>query len=150
MLIRPYQSTDAEACMSLFDSNVPEYFAPAERAEFEQFLQRNAQGCAYQLIEQNGRVVACGGLSIRTDGVAGFCWGMVERSLHRQGFGRQLSLARLQQARQNPNVKHVVLSTSQHTQDFYAQLGFSVTRIVADGHGPGLDAVEMVLVLRED
>lgn len=150
MLIRSYQSTDAEACMSLFDSNVPEYFAPAERAEFEQFLQRNAQGCAYQLIEQNGRVVACGGLSIRTDGVAGFCWGMVERNLQRQGLGRQLSLARLQQARQNPNVKRVVLSTSQHTQAFYAQLGFAVTRVLADGHGPGLDAVEMALVLRED
>lgn len=149
MPIRPYQVADANACLSLFDSNVPEYFAPAERADFEQFLQRDAQGCAYQLIEQDGRVVACGGLSIRPDGVAGFCWGMVERSVHRQGFGRQLSLARLQQARQNPNVKRVELSTSQHTQDFYARLGFSVTRVVVDGHGPGLDAVEMTLMLRE-
>jgi len=149
MLIRPYQSTDAEACMSLFDSNVPDYFAPSERADFESFLQRDAQSCAYQLIEQDGRVVACGGLSIRPDGVAGFCWGMVERSLQRQGLGRQLSLARLQQARQNPNVKRVELSTSQHTQAFYAQLGFGVTRVVVDGPGPGLDAVEMTLMLRE-
>ncbi|WP_312368281.1 GNAT family N-acetyltransferase [Stenotrophomonas sp.] len=150
MPIRPYQVADANACLSLFDSNVPEYFAPAERADFEQFLERDAQSCAYQLIEQDGRVVACGGLSIRPDGVAGFCWGMVERSLQRRGLGRQLSLARLQQARQDPDAKRVELSTSQHTQDFYARLGFTVTRVVADGHGPGLDAVEMVLVLRED
>ncbi|WP_312915416.1 GNAT family N-acetyltransferase [Stenotrophomonas sp.] len=149
MPIRPYQVADANACLSLFDSNVPEYFAPAERADFEQFLERDAQGCAYQLIEQDGRVVACGGLSIRPDGVAGFCWGMVERSLQRRGLGRQLSLARLQQARQNPNAKRVELSTSQHTQDFYARLGFSVTRVVVDGHDPGLDAVEMTLMLRE-
>ena len=150
MPIRPYQPADADACLSLFDSNVPEYFTPAERADFERFLQRDAQGCDYQVIEHDDRVVACGGLAIEADGVAVFCWGMVERSLHRQGFGRQLSLARLQQARQNPNAKRVELSTSQHTQDFYAQLGFSVTRVVANGHGPGLDAVEMVLVLRED
>ncbi len=149
MPIRPYQVADANACLSLFDSNVPEYFAPAERADFEQFLERDAQSCAYQLIEQDGRVVACGGLAIRPDGVAGFCWGMVERSLQRRGLGRQLSLARLQQARQNPNAKRVELSTSQHTQDFYARLGFSVTRVVVDGHGPGLDAVEMTLMLRE-
>ncbi|WP_296247840.1 GNAT family N-acetyltransferase [uncultured Stenotrophomonas sp.] len=150
MSIRLYQPADANACLSLFDSNVPKYFTLAERADFEQFLQRDAQGCDYQLIEHDDRVVACGGLAIRNDGVAVFCWGMVEHSVHRQGFGRQLSLARLQQARQSPNAKRVELSTSQHTQDFYAQLGFSVTRIVANGHGPGLDAVEMVLVLRED
>ncbi|KRG66582.1 acetyltransferase [Stenotrophomonas terrae] len=150
MPIRPYQLADADACLSLFESNVPEYFTLAERADFEQFLRRDAQGCDYQLIEHDDSVVACGGLAIRADGVAVFCWGMVERSLQRRGLGRQLSLARLQQARQNPNVKRIELSTSQHTQDFYARLGFSVTRVVADGHGPGLDAVEMVLVLRND
>lgn len=149
MLIRPYQPADADACLSLFDSNVPEYFTLAERTDFAQFLQRDAQGCDYQLIEHEDRVVACGGLAIRADEVAVFCWGMVERSLQRQGFGKQLSLARLQQARQNPNVKRIELSTSQHTQAFYAQLGFATTRVVVDGHGPGLDAVEMTLVLRE-
>lgn len=149
MLIRPYQLADADACLSVFNSNVPDYFASIERADFAHFLQHDALRCAYQLVECDQQIIACGGLSIRADGVAGFCWGMVERSRHRQGFGTQLSLARLQQARQNANVIRVELSTSQHTRAFYQRLGFQVTRVVSNGHGPGLDAVEMTLALRE-
>lgn len=69
---------------------------------------------------------------------------MVEQALHRQGRGKALALARIAQARAL-GAQRLVLSTSQHTQAFYAALGFAVTRVVADGHGPGLDAVEMVL-----
>lgn len=71
------------------------------------------------------------------------CWGMVQRALHRHGLGRELALARLRQAEADPSIKRITLSTSQHTQGFYAGLGFQVTRIVSNGHGAGIDAVEM-------
>uniref|UniRef100_UPI0039C6A582 GNAT family N-acetyltransferase n=1 Tax=Stenotrophomonas pavanii TaxID=487698 RepID=UPI0039C6A582 len=61
----------------------------------------------------------------------------------RQGLGRELALARLRQAEADPSIKRITLSTSQHTQGFYAGLGFQVTRIVSNGHGAGIDAVEM-------
>ncbi len=64
-------------------------------------------------------------------------------ALHRHGLGRELALARLRQAEADPSIKRIALSTSQHTQGFYAGLGFQVTRIVPDGHGAGIDAVEM-------
>jgi predicted GNAT family N-acyltransferase len=72
---------------------------------------------------------------------------MVERSRHRQGLGRALAVARLYQAEADPSVQRITLSTSQHTQGFYAGLGFQVVRVVADGHGAGIDAVEMQRVL---
>ncbi|HIE4141910.1 TPA: GNAT family N-acetyltransferase, partial [Stenotrophomonas maltophilia] len=50
---------------------------------------------------------------------------------------------RLRQAEADPSIKRIALSTSQHTQGFYAGLGFQVTRVVPDGHGAGIDAVEM-------
>ncbi len=56
--------------------------------------------------------------------------------------GRELALA-LRQAEADPSIKRITLSTSQHTQGFYAGLGFQVTRIVSNGHGAGIDAVEM-------
>ena len=143
MDIRPYRASDLHACLSIFDSNVPTYFAPAERSDFERFLREQATRCAFQVIERAGAPVACGGLSRRDDGSAGFCWGMVDRALHRQGLGRTLALARLQQAERDPAIKRITLSTSQHTEGFYAALGFRVTRVVADGHGPGIDAVDM-------
>ncbi|WP_295570085.1 GNAT family N-acetyltransferase [Stenotrophomonas maltophilia] len=143
MTLRLYRPADASACLSIFDSNVPTYFAPEERSDFERFLCEQATDSAFQVIERDGSIVACGGLLRCGDGSAGFCWGMVERALHRRGIGRELALARLHQAEADPSITRITLSTSQHTQGFYAGLGFEVTRVVADGHGAGIDAVEM-------
>ncbi|HEL2977633.1 TPA: GNAT family N-acetyltransferase [Stenotrophomonas maltophilia] len=143
MSIRRFNHDDTGACLSIFDSNVPTYFAAEERSDFEHFLREQASECAFQVMERDGRVVACGGLSRRGDGSAGFCWGMVQRALHRHGLGRELALARLRQAEADPSIKRITLSTSQHTQGFYSGLGFQVTRVVQDGHGAGIDAVEM-------
>ena len=143
MRTRPYHRNDLAACMAIFDSNLPTYFAPEERPDFESFLRELAEEHAYQVIELDGSVVACGGLSPPTNGTAGFCWGMVEKSRHGQGLGRHLARVRLQQAATDPCVERVALSTSQHTEGFYAALGFRVTQRVTDGHGPGIHAVHM-------
>lgn len=148
MRIRPYHPNDLAACLAIFDSNLPTYFAPTERPDFESFLGDLAEEHAYQVVELDGSIVACGGLSPPVNGTAGFCWGMVQKSRHRQGLGRQLAQARLQQAADDHRVERVALSTSQHTEDFYAALGFRVTRRVKDGHGPGLHAVHMEARLR--
>jgi len=148
MRTRPYHRNDLAACLAIFDSNLPTYFALAERPDFETFLRDLAQEHAYQVIELDGGIVACGGLSPPANGTAGFCWGMVEKSRHRQGLGRQLAQVRLRQAATDPRVERVQLNTSQHTEDFYAALGFRVTQRVVDGHGPGLHAVHMEARLR--
>ena len=143
MSLRVYQPADARACLSIFDSNVPTYLAPEERSDFERFLREQATGCAFQVIERDGNVVACGALAPRRHRRAGFCWGWGPGALHRQGLGRELALARLHQAESDPSIDRIALGTSQHTQGFYAGLGFQVARIVPDGHGAGIDAVEM-------
>jgi len=144
--MRPFQSADVAACLSVFDSNVPTYFGAHERADFARYLQQPEQLANYFVLEDTGRLVACGGLAFDQDGTATFCWGMVDRAFHRKGLGRALALARLAQARAM-GAHRVVLSTSQHTQAFYATLGFTVTGVVVEGHGPGLDAVDMALGL---
>lgn len=77
MTPRPYRCTDVTACLSIFDSNVPTYFAPAERGDFERFLHEHAVPRAFQVIEVESQVVACGGLWHCGDGSASLCWGMV-------------------------------------------------------------------------
>lgn len=142
--IRAFTTADARACLAIFDGNVPGFFGAHERADFSTYLLQCARPADYLVIERNGHVVACGGWAMDDAQTAAFCWGMVAHALHRQGLGRELALARLQQARAR-GAQRVVLSTSQHTCDFYARLGFTVIQVVADGHGPGLDAVEMVM-----
>ena len=142
---RPYRPSDADACLAVFDSNVPVYFAPAERPEFAAFLAE--MPCAYLVGEAaDGGVVACGGwfhAPERGDGTAGLAWGMVRRDWHGRGVGRLLLEARLAGVHAAPGVRTLVISTSQHTERFYARAGFEVTARVADGHAPGIDKVDM-------
>lgn len=145
---RPYSPNDASHCLRVFDSNTPPFFGPHERDGFVGFLQEPQRAQDYVVVERDGQIVACGGLASLDEETAGFVWGMVDQTLHRQGVGKALALARIEQARAMGK-RRVVLNTSQHVQAFYAGLGFAVVNVVADGHGPGLDAVEMVLALSE-
>ncbi|MEG2803839.1 GNAT family N-acetyltransferase [Stenotrophomonas sp.] len=145
-MIRPFQPGDTDDCLAIFDGNVPHYFAPHERTDFSAYLLDPARPSDYQVLVRAGQIVACGGLAVDTPGTAAFCWGMVHRACHRQGLGTQLAVARIARAR-TLGAQRLVLSTSQHTRRFYAALGFAVIAITPDGHGPGLDAVEMALAL---
>lgn len=143
---RNFQPEDAADCLALFDSNTPAFFGIHERKEFADFLSDASRPGSYLVMEHEGRVVACGGLASLDDTTAGFVWGMVDRTMHRHGFGKELALARIEQA-QAMGKRCVKLSTTQHVQAFYAKLGFTPGAVVTDGYGPGLDSVEMVLLL---
>ncbi|MBN6150855.1 GNAT family N-acetyltransferase [Xanthomonas sp. AmX2] len=147
--IRTYSPHHFDACLALFDGNVPAFFNAEERPDFMQFLTHHAAVWHYQVIERAREVVACAGYSISTDGtMASLCWGMVHPKLHRQGLGTMLLLARLEALRLRPDVEQVVLDTSQRTQAFYARFGFVVKQVVPDGYGAGLDRWDMALDLK--
>ncbi|PNY81088.1 GNAT family N-acetyltransferase [Deinococcus koreensis] len=145
--LRPYRPADRAACLALFDSNVPEFFALHERASFETDLE---QATEYFVVEDSEGVVACGGVWVGGDGHAdrpgGFVWGMVRRALHGHGYGSLLVQARLERLREL-GVREVRLDTSPKTAPFYARFGFREVGRVADGYGPGLDRVDMALTL---
>lgn len=70
MTIRTYVDSDCAAGLGIFDSNVPEYFASAERAEFARFLQ--APDADFFVVERDGSVVGCGGCYVR-DSIGRLC-----------------------------------------------------------------------------
>ena len=144
LTFRPYTPGDAAACLALFDSNVPTYFAAGERADYAAFLA--TPPCAYLVGEApDGPVLACGGYfrEPESPAIGGLAWGVVHRAWHHQGLGRQLLAVRLAALRTLPGVEALVIRTSQHTEAFYARAGFQATRRVPDGHAPGIDLVEM-------
>lgn len=145
-IIRPYHPSDMQACLHIFDMNTPKFFSPAERKDFEQFLTNYAFDWEYQVIENEGMIVACGGHAIRKDAeTVDLCWGMVANNMHGTGLGKMLTIARLKAASAIPGVIKVRLDTSQHTQGFYSQFGFEPERIISEGYGAGLDRWEMIL-----
>ncbi len=145
-IARPYEPKDRAACLALFDSNVPRFFDPTEKAGYERFLDR--LDSPYQVIERDGRVVACGGLAVERDGrTATLCWGMVEGGLHGRGVGTALTGARLAAARATPGVEVVRLDTGRWTTGFYERFGFVLETVTPDGYAPGSDRHDMRLDL---
>lgn len=142
VIVRDYGPADLQACLAVFDSNVPRYFTPAERAGYAAFLR--ALPGPYLVLEDDGDVVGCGGhaLNVGSD-VADLCWGMVRQSLHRRGLGRLLTDVRIRRAVTDPRVTAIRLDTSQHTVRFYELSGFRVIRVDEDGYAPGLHRCEM-------
>jgi len=98
---RPFDVTDRDACLAIFDSNVPAFFDHEERFGYERFLEERADSCGYLVIERDGKLVGCGGVVVEADReTASLCWGMVENGSHRSGLGRVLTNARLQAVKQ--------------------------------------------------
>ena len=145
--LKPYTAADREACLSIFDGNVPKYFGAEERGEFEEFLD-DLPGPYFTLV-LNDNIIGCGGYGNRDgnkEGVGFFCWGMIARSHHKQGYGTILAEMRVNAMRDDPSVKRVRLNTSQHTAPFYARFGFETVKTIKDGFSEGLDDIEMHLV----
>ena len=89
MKIREYAQPDKEACLAIFDSNTPPFFAPHEREEFAGFLDTSSD--PYFVVEHDGEVVGCGGFFlIPNEPAAVLTWGMVARARQGQGIGRLL------------------------------------------------------------
>jgi ribosomal protein S18 acetylase RimI-like enzyme len=144
--VRPFRDDDRAACLQVFDSNVPTYSRPAERVEFESFLD-DVPG-PYSVVDGTGSVVGCGGYALRPgEAVVDLCWGMIHAERHERGLGARLTFARLEHALRNPSVQAVALSTSQRTVGFYEKLGFRLVSVEKDGYADGLDRCEMRLEL---
>ena len=142
MKVREYAQPDKEACLAIFDSNTPSFFAPHEREEFAEFLDTSSD--PYFVVEHNGQVVGCGGFFlIPNTPAAVLTWGMVARARHGRGIGRLLLEERLQRLRDLPGVRVVKLQTSQHTYGFFEKAGFRTEHVQDDGYGPGLHLYNM-------
>src|SRR5437870_13062623 len=119
--LSPCVSTDRPACLELFRSNVPDFFAADEADEFSRFLATSRH--PYFVVRDQSAVVACGGCYFAAP-IAGLSWGMVERKRHRTGIGAFLLYARLDLVATHLDITTVRVRTSQLSQGFFARQGF--------------------------
>jgi len=141
--LRDYRESDREACLAIFDTNVPKYFAASERQDFAAFLD-DLPG-PYFVIEDASAVVACGGFARYPSepDVVALCWGMVAQDRHKKGLGQALLVERLRRLAKTYRGQDVVVYTSQHTAGFFARNGFETARVVRDHFAPGIDLHKM-------
>ena len=152
MNIRLYQAEDKEACLALFKSNMPEYFAPSEFPEFELWL--DALGAdkkrhqdpgteQYFVVDMMGKVVGCGGYAAINPNEVTLTWGMVDRSAQGTGWGKALLQYRLKVIQSRFPAASIMLDTTQLSYRFFERQGFKVTAIMKDFYGAGLDRYDM-------
>lgn len=144
--LREFRPDDREGCLAVLDANTPDYFAPVERAAFEEFLD-NPPG-TYLVLVDDGRVVGCGGyFTLPETRDARTSWGMVHPDYKGRGLDKRLFQARLDAVRERGDADRICVITAPKTESFFARYGFEVTRREKDGNAPGIDLVEMWLEL---
>lgn len=143
MTIKPYTKDKFDDCVEIFISNLDKYFAAYELAYFKAFLENAAYGNPFYVLVEDGDVIACGGYEKENEEIT-LTWGMVKREYHGQGYGKELTLYRLNEIGTNYPGITVKIDTSQHTMGFYEKQGFVTQEIEKDGYEPGLDKYIMV------
>jgi N-acetylglutamate synthase-like GNAT family acetyltransferase len=148
MDVRDWKAADHDACIEIFRSNIPRYFAASEEPAYAAFLQK--PDCDYLVVEKAGKVIACGGYYIdRRKRQASMCWGMVHADHQRSGVGTILVIERLERIASTAGVERVRMDTSQYTRDFYQRFGFVIESVKQDEYAPGLDRVDMAMKVDE-
>jgi len=154
MLIREYKATDRKACLDIFNSNMPLYFARHEFTLLENWLDskdkneiayRNNIAEHFYVVEHDSKVAACGGFYITDNNKASMAWGMVNSALHKKGIGKEFLLYRIEEIKHLYPGIEISLDTSQHTYSFFEKIGFVVVKITKDGYGNDLDRYDMIL-----
>ncbi len=138
---RPYTFEDLNSVVSVFRSNIPKYFVPGEEQELCEYLAEHPED--YYVLESGGEIVGAGGIALNDDQTISLCWGMVRNDLIGTGLGKQLTLFRMEKAREKWGDLPFFTSTSQHTEGFYNKLGFKTSERIPDGFGPGIDICKM-------
>lgn len=140
--IREYVPADRETVMGLIRLNIPEYFAPAEEADFAAYLDRERE--LYYVLLCDGAIVGCGGINFANDGSEGkISWDMVHPGYRGRSLGTRLLRHRLGVLGSFGTVRRITVRTSQLACGFYRKRGFELKEIRRDYWAEGFDLYRM-------
>jgi GNAT superfamily N-acetyltransferase len=142
---RPYSKTDRETCIDLFDANCPAYFAPNERADYAQFLDRDPRG--YELCLVDGQVAGAFGLIGASAARRRLNWIMLNPRFQGLGAGRAI-MDRVAALAESEGIQVVDIAASHKSAPFFAKAGAVTTIVTHNGWGPGMHRVDMELSLK--
>ena len=140
--VRAYEPGDKEAVLGLIRLNTPEYFAPAEEADFDRYLEREREW--YEVLLCDGRIVCCGGVNFADHGTtARISWDIVHPDYQGRSLGTRLLSHRLERLRSVGTVRRITVRTSQLAYGFYEKHGFELREMQKDYWAEGLDMYRM-------
>jgi GNAT superfamily N-acetyltransferase len=140
---RRYRSSDQSAVLSVFRSNVPDYFSPREEPWVKQVLRD--ESCPLYVMIENDQILGFGGFEIAEfTNVAYLVFGMVHREHHGRQLGRRLlefRLAKIAAARNAP--RYVAVDTTPIIAPFFEHCGFERIAEWPAGYRHGFDRIDL-------
>jgi len=130
--------------MSIFDANCPEFFAPNERAEYQQFLAQTPVG--YEICEVDGLALGAFGLFDDDPGEKTLNWILLDPRSHGLGVGSKI-MERVIQLGRAAEATSIRIAASQKSAPFFEKFGAQVSSTITDGWGPGMHRLDMVMQL---
>jgi N-acetylglutamate synthase-like GNAT family acetyltransferase len=141
-MIRRYISQDKEALMKLLSLHIPAYFAPSEKADFEEYLEHHIED--YFVLEEANQIVGAGGINYFLEAKsARISWDLIHPSFQGKGLGKELILYRIKHLKQNKGIEEIIVRTSQFAYLFYEKCGFVLEKTEKDFWAKGFDLYQM-------
>lgn len=147
MKIRPYKSEDKQKLLELLKLNIPDYFAPEELNDLEEYLENHLE--YYYVVEDNHHIVGAGGINTtdRVDTVR-ISWDFFHPESQGHGFGSALLHYRIGKIKKMNLVNSIEVRTSQLAYKFYQKSGFELMEIKKDFWAVGFDLYKMRLLIK--
>lgn len=139
---RIYARSDLSQCLALFDENCPAFFAPNERADYEDFLRREPS--QYRVCVVAGRVEGAFGVFARDHGGATLNWILLSSHVQGAGVGSQMMQRAVEEA-QRLGCRVIDIAASHKSAPFFARFGALKIAETVDGWGPGMHRIDMQL-----
>lgn len=138
MNIRPYCVDDRERLLEILRENIPQYFAVNEEQDFIDYLNHHLE--QYYVLEVEETILACGGINLGKDGItAVISWDVVARQSQGKGYGRALTVFRIEKMKEMEGISRVSVRTSQLVYQFYEKFGLQLREVVKDYWSEGFD-----------
>lgn len=141
---RSYCKDDFDACIDIFDANCPEFLAPVERQDYEEYLEYPPK--SYEVCELDGQVVAAFGLDGDSKIEKRLHWIMIDTKAQGMGLGARI-MERVIHLGRKSNTRTVGIATTQIVKPFFEKYGATAILTTKDGWALGYDRVDMVLPL---
>ena len=139
---QPYSVTHKDDCLSLFDANCPEFFAPNERDEYERFLDAKESG--YEVCSAYGKVVGAFGLLGDGRERKSLNWILLEPQSRGMGIGASI-MERVVSLARGSGLNAIEIAASHRSAAFFVKFGAIAKVTTEAGWGPGMHRVDMEL-----
>lgn len=140
---KPYSADDFDTCLTFFDANCPAYFSPEEKTDYAEFLRTSPED--YETCEMDDIPAGAFGL-MGIGNERTINWILIDPSAQGSGIGSAMMAHVLKKAKQS-DVQLIHIAASQLSAPFFARFDAKGSDTIKDGWGPGLDRIDMLLVV---